>query len=71
MNYKYMIVFHTPVGVFTTKIKDDPEEVILEKMDRYFDVDKIEATTIDNGHSQVYISADILKQSVIEFNYDV
>lgn len=72
MNYRYQIIFHTPVGMFSTQVKEDSEEIIRKKMEYYSDTENItDGVSIDSGPSQVYIPAPILKQSVIEFNYNV
>lgn len=68
----YIILFHTPVGVFCTKVKNDVEDTIQEKMNYYADPENFkEPISIETESSNIFISATILKQSVIEFNFHV
>lgn len=72
MNYIYSIVFHTPVGVFTTKVKEDSQEVLQKKVDYYSEPEKLtEGVVVDTGDSNILIPVSVLKQSVIEFNFNV
>lgn len=68
----YIILFHTPVGTFCTKVKNDAEDIIQEKMQYYDEPENFKETlTIETESSNIFISAPILKQSVIEFNFHV
>lgn len=72
MNYIYSIVFHTPVGLFVSKVKEDSQEDLQKKIDYYSEPEKLtEGVVMETIDSIILIPLSVLKQSVIEFNFNV
>jgi hypothetical protein len=60
------MVFHTPVGVFKTKVKDDPDHIVNDKMTDFPSRYGTGVTVTTDSGSAIFLNYEVLSKSVLE-----